>query len=89
MDKDIVIRVKGGKAHAEISHGGIEEMIRSRTVPRIGRSRWPGAKYYSGLARFPGDKTAYCSTEQEWDRKRKERGMTTKVEDVLGMMDSS
>jgi len=54
--------------------GKLHEILESGQAPAF-RSRWPlKGRYVSGLARFPGDKEAYCSTRAEVHEKVKRQG---------------
>jgi len=66
-----------------VKHNGIAGMIAAKQVPGVGESRYPGDKYYHGLARFPGDPTAVTTSEKDWNEKRAARGMTKRIDDVI------
>ena len=55
-------------------HGGIAEILRSKQAPGV-RVRWPTAgRMVSGLAKYPGDPDAFCSTKNEAYEKAKKQG---------------
>ncbi len=56
------------------NHGGLAEILRTKQFPGF-RMRWPNeGRYVSGLARFPGDPNAHCSTRDEVHEKVRKQG---------------
>ena len=65
-----------------VRNGGLAGIVKRRRGPADGESRYPGNKYYHGLARFPGDPQARTTSEKDWNEKRARRGMTKTFEDM-------
>lgn len=66
-----------------LKNTGLRGCIERRKAPATGSPRYPGDKYYHGLARFPGDPAAWTTSERDWDEKRAKRGMTGNFDDAM------